>query len=698
LREIRSWEAKLKRDADKHRKKTDFEKFQEMFEKIEFSKLTSYGVTLPNPFVGNAGVGVWVEDEDGYRARLISELARTGQAEEVLTALHIVVPNHRLMLGIPKDDGQNAPVIALDHMQNIKSYEVLYPMPWQTSGENAVGVYAGDFAFIIKLKLENPSQPTYFEAALGFDDCDFELNCAAKKMNLSLDIQNDETGDDVKSSMLQFIRQSYYNMPKAHNKYVALKKASYDAATHQLNFEFSYDTSVKNWLFLLDNGHHSTFGVPKIILANHQIFVQVNVENGFENFEKTPLTYYLRLNSFAFLKQTIGLEKTWVESTSALPFKILLSAFCVGILFCLMPFGFYTLAAAMSDVGYSWKRKLMRTISKTVVLTAFIGFVFYALKHNPDLFYINLTHNLCYLGIVLSCMIFYFWRRDWPISKGKAGDVICGVTRGLWCVLMLCLVITPYQQTLMLSLTDTSDILKVYAGFGLVGGLLVPDMLAFWRKKAFSDKGRKGWIVSSDMMLGLAIAVVIFYISAQLGLTGSMKAVFWGLLAFSVLKYLMNFLSALYRTDLSIIQIRSATGVVLVLMALTVNVFAHKLQKLAPVPTETLISLEKIKSAIENGQNVVVAVNDEACLSCVYNRLTALNASNIRRLGKIYPLEYIKTDATNTTPEMIAFFKEFKHLRAPLYVFYNALVPNGIVLPDLLSETEIARTLQRFAI
>ena len=160
----------------------------------------------------------------------------------------------------------------------------------------------------------------------------------------------------------------------------------------------------------------------------------------------------------------------------------------------------------------------------------------------------------------------------------------------------------------------------------------------------------------------------------------------------------MNFLSALYRTDLSIIQIRSATGVVLVLMALTVNVFAHKLQKLAPVPTEMAIPFDQIKSALNDGKNVLVAVNDEACLSCVYNRLTALNASNIRRLGKIYPLEYIKTDATNTTPEMIAFFKEFKHLRAPLYVFYNALVPNGIVLPDLLSETEIARTLQRFSI
>ena len=125
-REIKAMEEKLRRDAEKTRQKTDFEKFQQMWDKIEFLKIPSYGVTLPNPFVGNAGIGKWYKTDDGYRVRLISELARTGGSDEVLAAFHVDVPNHRLMFGVNSGDLKK-PKIVLKNTQNIADYEVFYP-------------------------------------------------------------------------------------------------------------------------------------------------------------------------------------------------------------------------------------------------------------------------------------------------------------------------------------------------------------------------------------------------------------------------------------------------------------------------------------------------------------------------------------------------------------------------------------------
>ena len=58
-RDIKAMEAYRQRQADSKLHKTTFDKFKSMVGKLEFSKLPFYGYSLPDPFVGNAGVGEW---------------------------------------------------------------------------------------------------------------------------------------------------------------------------------------------------------------------------------------------------------------------------------------------------------------------------------------------------------------------------------------------------------------------------------------------------------------------------------------------------------------------------------------------------------------------------------------------------------------------------------------------------------------
>ena len=52
---------------------------------------------MPNPFVGNAGVAPWVEN-NGFKARIISELAQINNAPTIIAGMHIITPNHRFIL------------------------------------------------------------------------------------------------------------------------------------------------------------------------------------------------------------------------------------------------------------------------------------------------------------------------------------------------------------------------------------------------------------------------------------------------------------------------------------------------------------------------------------------------------------------------------------------------------------------------
>ena len=154
-RDLKAIEAKKQREAESKQHKTGFDKFKAMASKIEFSKLPFYGISLPNPLVGNAGVGEWLY-ADGFKARLIAEIAEIKSADKFLGAIHAAVPQHRFMLATNLSENLQKPRIIFEEMQNIKAYKVYYPTPINVLNDKIVGGYAGDFAFPIEFETIEP--------------------------------------------------------------------------------------------------------------------------------------------------------------------------------------------------------------------------------------------------------------------------------------------------------------------------------------------------------------------------------------------------------------------------------------------------------------------------------------------------------------------------------------------------------------
>ena len=97
-KDIEAMEAYQQRQLEKKENKTNYEKLQSMVSKLEFSKIPYYGIDYPNPLVGTAGTGKWVE-KDGFKARLVAELAKIKKAEKIIAGVHVNIPSYKFMLG-----------------------------------------------------------------------------------------------------------------------------------------------------------------------------------------------------------------------------------------------------------------------------------------------------------------------------------------------------------------------------------------------------------------------------------------------------------------------------------------------------------------------------------------------------------------------------------------------------------------------
>ena len=699
-REIKAFDEKVRREREKKAKKTDFEKFKLMLDKIEFSKLASYGVTLPNPFVGNAGISPWIEN-NAYRARLISEYARINAQQEFLTALHVDIPNHRLMLALPFGQKLSKPEIHLKNAKNVASYEAFYPLPVQLTSDAMVGIYRGNFAFPIKIKPEKANEPVSFEVEFNFQDCDFELNCKSESFNLSIEIEADETENNVLSSMNQFVRQSFYNLPKEKNKYVTLNSVGFNAEKKQVSFDFYYDAPLKNMALMLENTLGTVFKFPSTIITENHIYANATLEEDVPpNFAETPLTFYLRINNYATLKQTINLTHLEKKHIQKLWLGLLLSGFMLGFLFFLTPFGAPLFLETFFKTKDSFKIASFETGAKFISLSVVLLLALFALHLNADWVYFNLRDNLLGLSFLFLVLFAKVIQPNFEAQDTIGHGILRGILNALWCVAFLLLGITFYQETFLLILQNSDLQERIIALFGLLSALILPDILCLYLfKKIFSGKLRYLLYLFSQMMLIIALGVIACYIIFSLSPKGLLKALWiFGLSCF-VLVYIFSFWQALYQTNLKKSQVRATEKVLFVLTLLLMFFTASRVdslsmhnQKISPI-----INQAEIQDKINEGKNVLIRFEDEACLLCKYNNFMALNTFNINRLSEQYPFEYITVNTTEMTPQIRAYFKQFQRISAPVYVYFSSMTPNGVLLPKFLTDTTLDTTLKNFA-
>ena len=695
-REIEAMEKRAQRLYEAGRKKTDFERFKSMLDKIEFSKLTSYGVTIASPFVGNAGIGAWAQ-KNGFKARLISEKARIGKQKTFLAAFHVDVPSHRLMLATNLIGTLQKPQIELTNAQNVATYEMYYPMPVQPAASQMTGVYRGNFAFPIKITLEEAQKPVLFEANLHFFDCDFNLDCKKEVLHGTLEIEQADDGEDVSSSMSNFIRQSYHNLPDETNKYLALKKVSYQTdesleKASEIYLTFAYKAKIRNFALFLENDLNTTFSNPKIVIDGKRIYVQITPIENDENFFEYPLTVSARINNYATIRQTVDIKtfQAQIQKISAL--GLCWVAFLAALLFYITPFG-----AALALKPFYSNRPLDKRfiVSKICALAAGVFVGAYLAFQNKDILYFLLEPHTFYVASVMLCLWLCFEGARFFASKAPEYPAFSGLLEAFFIMLFWPLSNAPYMFRFFENI-NTNQATNIYlsAAFFCLG-LLMPELLRLCLiKRQIPEKLKELLLLISKTMTGIALLCCVLWLLLPLDALSIFKTMLWLVLSWIILKVCLNFWKALLQTDLPHAQIKNAEKAVFLLITLFVVVFAKALAR-KNVAT-AFFDEAQISRKISEGKTVLVGLYTPSCLVCKYNELAALNSQNLKNLNKRFKFEYMPYKIGAFSPKIKAYFEKYNRFGEPLYVLYTPLIPNGVVLDSLMSPSFLAEQIETF--
>ncbi len=103
----------------------------------------------------------------------------------------------------------------------------------------------------------------------------------------------------------------------------------------------------------------------------------------------------------------------------------------------------------------------------------------------------------------------------------------------------------------------------------------------------------------------------------------------------------------------------------------------------------------RIEALVEQGDVVLVDVTADWCITCKVNKSAVLERGSVRALleeGAVAPLQ---ADWTRPDPAISAYLESFGRYGIPFNAVYGPGAPDGIALPELLSEAAVLEAIER---
>jgi len=124
--------------------------------------------------------------------------------------------------------------------------------------------------------------------------------------------------------------------------------------------------------------------------------------------------------------------------------------------------------------------------------------------------------------------------------------------------------------------------------------------------------------------------------------------------------------------------------------------FSHNRQLESETKTNQ-INLEEIGKEVRAGNIVVVSVGANWCLTCSYNNFVVFKNMSLANLMKQYNVKLIEVDWTNYSIEILNFMERFGRKGVPFYILFSPNIPEGMVLPEIMSEVEFRKIIKNIA-
>jgi len=307
-----------------------------------------------------------------------------------------------------------------------------------------------------------------------------------------------------------------------------------------------------------------------------------------------------------------------------------------------------------------------------------------------------------FLAFMIS-MIALFISNMWGFFEIRLPTVITGLTvstnlpagmgghflTGVFATLLATPCTSPFLGTAV-GFAFTRGPIEIYCVFLALGfGLALPWLAVAAFPTSISWLPKPGhWMVTFKRVLAISLigtAVWLFFILwAQIGAGATvMVALLTGAIVFSLLYYRLLGERA-----------RFATWILVGLLTVISMGFAGSMMKAgtnAVSAAETDVwrtfSRQKVRDFVSKGNTVFVDVTAEWCLTCQVNKTLVLNRGKVAKKLAQRKILALRADWTRPDDSIMSYLKTFQRSGIPFNVVYGPGAPEGIILPEILTES-----------
>ncbi len=733
-RDIDAFAAKVQHDGIKSNTQGNFDEMMYILSRLEWKKLPFYGIIYPNPLTGNKGIGKW-ESKNKISARIITQKTGVKDISSTRGVIQIVFPNDKMIIGT--NGRYHKPQVDFAKSKNLKNWSISFPMPQRLNDvkNNDWSVYLGELAIPVKFDIENSEQPLELEAEVKIDVCDSQQQCYTETLQPKLVVDSEYSRE---SSVATYINQNHANIPSDNSDKLSIERVSIKSLPNQddyLEVILQSTEKVSDFGIFIDSPDNIAFEAPRIQIDGKKIIARFLLIDNQTQIRERPFELKTVLNKKNLINFTIMPEEfdnSIVTERPSLSFKFIFLAFVGGFLLNLMPCVFPVLSIkllSLTKFGARQTINIRRNFYYTILgillsmlgLASFLAMLKY-LGHsigwgmqfqNPYFVIIMIFAVLVFLLAIYDVVNISVPNKVQRIINSQSPDSFNYFLTGTLVVLMSTPCTAPYLATAIgFALAGSiSEIFIILIAVAM--GLAVPYLLIYlcpWLINLVPAPG--AWMQKLNNIMSFMLFITIVWLFSII----YAQTDFWFVLrlgGYVIAAALLLWINSVFAeidyddfTPQREAKVRfvfksifvALTSLMLVIALIDGGYAYNRHHRKVVESTVDSVNMEKINNYVKQGKTVVVAIGADWCLTCKYNNLTVLNLPSTVEVLKNKNIVFINVDWTNYNQEVLLFMEKYGRSGLPFYILFSPLVPDGVVLPEILDNRDFINMILNFTL